>query len=303
MKKILFIVFVLSFAFNTYAQEKSIFGDSCVVTGDDFSKDKEYSVWLYEKSSLTLENISLKDAYEKVVKDLNDNMNLYHYEYLYKKYPKMPKKNVTLTGDIDKNISDSYKCNIDIKNDNNKKIVINISAFDKTGTISLEQAGNNVQIVRKTAILDLHTKAAKFNPENTPGSITNGWQKVDKYYGAIEFLCSGEKAKANEVMFMSINWCEDCTHEKYFKNMDIKSAYNALFKDLPNTFQSFPKTLPSSNQKIDSEWTEYEFTWEGKNLHVNKSSKESDEYYTNIEFIQEKDGVKVLLSGYGTYPE
>lgn len=303
MKKILFIVVILSFAFNIYAQEKSIFGTECAITGDDFSKDEEHSVWLYEKSSLTLENISLKDAYAKVVKDLKDNMNLYHYEYLYKKYPKMPKKSVTLTGNIDKKVSNSYNCNIDIKNDNNKKIVINISAFGKTGTISLEQAGNNVQIVRKTAILDLHTKAAKFNPENTPGSITNGWQKVDKYYGAIEFLCSGEKAKANEVMFMSINWCEDCTYEKYFKNMDIKSTYNTLFKDLPNTFQSFPKTLPSSNQKIDSEWTEHKFTWKGNKLYVRESSKETDEYYTNIEFIQEKDGVKVLLSGYGVYPK
>ena len=65
-----------------------------------------------------------------------------------------------------------------------------------------------MQVTRKTPILDLHADAAKFNPENTPGSITNGWQKVDQYYGAIDFLCSGEKAKANEVMSMSINWCK-----------------------------------------------------------------------------------------------
>ena len=305
MKKILFIVVILSFAFNIYAQEKSIFGTECAITGDDFSKDEEYSVWLYEKSSLTLENTSLKDAYAKVVKDLNDKDtgDLYHYHLLYKKYPEMPKKSVTLTGNIEKDDYTSYKCNIDIKNDNNKKIVINISAFGKTGTISLEQAGNNVQVVRKTAILDRHTSSARHNPENRPGSITNGWQKVDKYYGAIEFLCSGEKAKANEVMFQSHYVCDDCTYEKYFKNMDIKSTYNTLFKDLPNTFQSFPKTLPLSNKKIDSDWTEHKFTWKGNKLYVRESSKETDEYYTNIEFIQEKDGVKVLLSGYGAYPK
>lgn len=302
MKKVLFTVLFLCFALNIYAQEKSIFGDSCVVTGDDFSKDKEHSKWLYEKGSLILDNISLKDAYALVVKDLNDNTDLYHYKYLYKKYPKMPKKSVTLTGDIDKNVSRSYKCNIDITNDNNKKIEIKISAFGKTGDIILEQVDKNVQVTRKTAILDLHADAAKFNPENTPGSITNGWQKVDQYYGAIDFLCSGEKAKANEVMSMSINWCEDCTYEKYFKGMDIKSTYNALFKDLPKTFESFPKTLPSSNQTIDSKWNKHTFIWKGNNLYVRESSKETDEYYTILEFMQEKDGVKVHLSGYGAYP-
>ncbi len=39
MKKLLFIVVILSFAFNIYAQEKSIFGTECAITGDDFSKD------------------------------------------------------------------------------------------------------------------------------------------------------------------------------------------------------------------------------------------------------------------------
>ena len=84
--------------------------------------------------------------------------------------------------------------------------------------------------------------------------------------------------------------------------MDIKSTYNALFKDLPKTFESFPKTLPSSNQTIDSKWKKHTFIWKGNNLYVRESSKETDEYYTILEFMQEKDGVKVRLSGYGAYP-
>lgn len=303
MKKVLFTVLFLCFSFNIYAQEKSIFGDSCIVTGDDFSKDEENTMRLYAKGSLTLDNTSLKDAYALVVKDLNDNTDLYHYKYLYKKYPKMPNKSVTLSGNIDENVYASYNCNIDIKNNNNTKIEIKISTFGKTGDIILEQVGKNVQVTRKTAILDLHTYSARHNPENKPGSITNGWQKVDTYYGAIDFLCSGEKAKANEVMAQSFYICDDCTYEKYFKGMDIKSAYNALFKDLPKTFKTFPKTLPSSNQTIDSEWFEHKFTWEGNKLYVRESSTETDDYYTNLEFIQEKDEVKVRLSGCAVYPQ
>ena len=298
MKKVLFTVLFLCFAFNIYAQEKNIFGDECVVTGDDFSK----TVRLYEKGLLTLDNTSLKDAYEKVIKDLNDKKRLYHYEFLYKKYPEMPNKSVTLSGNIDENVYASYNCNIDIKNNNNTKIEIKISAFGKTGDIILEQVGKNVQVTRKTAILDLHTYAARHNPENKPGSITNGWQKVDKYYGAVEFLCSGEKAKANEVMGQSFYICDDCTYEKYFKGMDIKSAYNALFNDIPNTYKLFPKTLPLNNKIIDTEYDVYEYTWKGSELNVHKSYKDLEES-VNVDFIQDKGGVKVRLSGYAVYPE
>ena len=303
MKKILFIVFLLSFIINSYAQEESLFGSKCAVKGEDFYRSEHSYIWLYEKGSLTLENTSLKDAYAEVVKDLNDYMYLYHYEYLYKKYPEMPAESVSLEGDIDDDMSASYKCNIDITNDDNKKIVINISAFGKTGFISLEQTGKNVQVVRKTAILDKHADAAKYDTENKPGDIINSWQTVNSYFDSIEFLCSGEKADKNEVMSASYYACDDCVREKYFKNMDIKETYNALFKDIPDTFESFPKTLPLNNKKIEAEWTEHKFTWHGNKLYVNESSKETEEYYTNVEFIQEKDGVKVLLSGYGVYPE
>ena len=136
MKKILFIVFLLSFIINSYAQEESLFGSKCAVKGEDFYRSEHSYIWLYEKGSLTLENTSLKDAYAEVVKDLNDYMYLYHYNYLYKKYPEMPAESISLEGDIDDDMSASYKCNIDIKNDNNKKVVINISAFGKTGFIS-----------------------------------------------------------------------------------------------------------------------------------------------------------------------
>ena len=303
MKKILFIVFLLSFIINSYAQEESLFGSKCAVKGEDFYRSEHSYIWLYEKGSLTLENTSLKDAYAEVVKDLNDYMYLYHYNYLYKIYPEMPAESVSLEGDIDDDMSASYKCNIDIKNDNNKKVVINISAFGKTGFISLEQAGKNVQVVRKTAILDKHADAAKYDTENKPGDIINGWQTVNSYFDSIEFLCNGEKADKNEVMSASYYACDDCVREKYFKNMDIKETYNALFKDIPDTFESFPKTLPLNNKKIEAEWIEHEFAWHGNKLYVNESSKETEEYYTNVEFIQEKDGVKVLLSGYGVYPE
>lgn len=305
MRKIFFIVFIVSLAFTAYAQEESIFGTECAVTGENFSKDEEHSIWIYEKASLTLENISLKDAYAKVVKDLNDKDtgNLYHYKLLYKKYPEMPKKSVSIQGNMDKDAYAPYKCNIDIAFITNKKIKIKISAFDKTGIITLEQIGSSVQVVRKTAVLDLHTSAARHNPENKPGSITNGWQKVDSYFGAIEFLCSGEKAKENEIMAQSFNTCDACIFEKYFKNMDIKEAYNALFKNIPKTMKSFPKDLPLSNRKIENEWYIHEFTWKKNRMRVSESSKETEEYYTDIEFIQEKDGVKVQLSGYGIYPK
>lgn len=298
MKKVLFTALFLCFAVNIYAQAESIFGSGCSIKG------WKYALYLYEKDLITLDNTSLKDAYALVVKDLNDNnMRLYHYESLYKKYPKMPKKSVTLSGNIDKDIYASYNYNIDIKNDNNTKIEIKISAFGKTGDIILEQIGKNVQVTRKTAILDTHSRAARHNPENKPGSITNGWQKVDDYYDEIEFLCSGEKAKANEVMAQSFYTCDDCTYEKYFKGMDIKSTYNALFQVIPKTMENMPKDLPLQTETLENPDDIFEFNWENKNdLYISISSKETNEYYTDIEFMQDTNGVKVHLSGYGAYP-